>query len=693
MRKFWKVFISTLLVIMSMTCTVFAKVDLNIKTNGPEVIINGSSDHKLQNVMIQTWNGDKKYHIDIDKTDKDGNFNFKFKTVEDMDFNGKANVGGELKDFTFSTKAEVKVESIQLNKTNLELKEGNSEKLTVSITPENATNKNLIWKSSNEKVATVNEFGEVKAIKEGKAEIEVATEDGSKKDKCIVAVLKESGGSSSGGTSSGDSVSVYIRVEGYEETFVPRTKVNVKLFNLNPYLGPATGSSAEPSTGWDLNKFKNPTNAHAIAQLLKDRHIDFDLQDYGWGVYMAMIGGDREFNQGPMSGWMYSVNGKLPPVGAQGTTLRDGDEIVWYYGAYGFDNIFTTLKADKTSVKAGEEISLTLSGFRTVGAGGSGKVDEYGQVKENVSDATILVDGEEYKVDEKVVKTDENGKATIKFDSDGSYKLSVIRYKTTQGKKIDIVRPEPVVIKVGNGGGSSGGGSSAQAKKQEEKALIELQKKLDNIAITENELNIEKLGDKQIVIVSENIITSKAREADRIINSIKEKYTEAKLSDDVKIIPIKINNKESKNTIFRLNGSSASYLSDKEFGVKVSFNDSEIKLPSNKIKNVNLYENIEVRKNAVKEDIASKVVNSMSAEDKVASPVYNIELYKIGKDGEEEKLDLKGTRIGVKFNSSDFKNISKNSLKINFYDSKEKKFVVLKSKFIPESNMVVGEIK
>ncbi|WP_027626598.1 hypothetical protein, partial [Clostridium lundense] len=194
--------------------------------------------------------------------------------------------------------------------------------------------------------------------------------------------------------------------------------------------------------------------------------------------------------------------------------------------------------------------------------------------------------------------------------------------------------------------------------------------------------------------VSENIIASKVREADKIIESIKEKYTNVKLSDDVKIVPIKINDEGSKNTIFRLSGSTVNCLKNKEFGVRVSFKDSEIKLSYNKIKDVNLYENIEVRRNDVKEDVKNKVVNSISTERNIVSPVYNVELYKIGDDNKkEEKLDMKGTQIGVKFNSSDFKHISKKSLKINFYDSKEKKFILLKSKFVPERNMVVGEIK
>lgn len=78
----------------------------------------------------------------------------------------------------------------------------------------------------------------------------------------------------------------------------------------------------------------------------------------------------------------------------------------------------------------------------------------------------------------------------------------------------------------------------------------------------------------------------------------------------------------------------------------------------------------------------------------MSSSVYNIELYKISEDGKkEEKLDLKGAMIGVKFNSAEFKNISKKSLKINYYDSKAKKFIILKSKYVSDTNMVVGEIK
>ena len=81
---------------------------------------------------------------------------------------------------------EVEVSAIKLNKTSLTLKKGASEKLTASVTPSNATNKNLTWKSSNNSIVEVNS-GTVKAKKNGTATITVSTSNG-KKATCKVTV-------------------------------------------------------------------------------------------------------------------------------------------------------------------------------------------------------------------------------------------------------------------------------------------------------------------------------------------------------------------------------------------------------------------------------------------------------------------------------------------------------------------------
>lgn len=81
-----------------------------------------------------------------------------------------------------------KVTSVSLNKNNLPLDVGKSETLAATITPNNATNQNVTWESSNPSVATVDESGKVTAVAPGEATITVTTEDGSKTATCTVIV-------------------------------------------------------------------------------------------------------------------------------------------------------------------------------------------------------------------------------------------------------------------------------------------------------------------------------------------------------------------------------------------------------------------------------------------------------------------------------------------------------------------------
>ncbi len=106
----------------------------------------------------------------------------------------------------------VPVSQITLNKAETSISVGNSETLTATVAPENATNKALTWASSNEDVATVAPDGTVTAVKAGAATITATAADGSGKSAvCKVTVIggttpSQPGGStggSSGGSSSG----------------------------------------------------------------------------------------------------------------------------------------------------------------------------------------------------------------------------------------------------------------------------------------------------------------------------------------------------------------------------------------------------------------------------------------------------------------------------------------------------------
>ena len=87
-------------------------------------------------------------------------------------------------------KASVATTGISLNKTSAEMTVGDKLTLTATVTPSNASNKNVSWTSSNTSVATVSN-GTVTAVREGTATITAKTADGGKTASCVVTVYKK----------------------------------------------------------------------------------------------------------------------------------------------------------------------------------------------------------------------------------------------------------------------------------------------------------------------------------------------------------------------------------------------------------------------------------------------------------------------------------------------------------------------
>ncbi len=85
------------------------------------------------------------------------------------------------------TDSTVHVSSVSLNKNSTSIEAGSSETLTATVSPNNATNKNVTWSSSNTSVATVS-GGVISAKATGSATITVTTVDGSKTATCLVTV-------------------------------------------------------------------------------------------------------------------------------------------------------------------------------------------------------------------------------------------------------------------------------------------------------------------------------------------------------------------------------------------------------------------------------------------------------------------------------------------------------------------------
>lgn len=97
---------------------------------------------------------------------------------------------------TTSTSTDTSVKTIEVTGIEIitivnEMEKGDTKYLFTSITPDNATNKEVVWKSSDESIATVDSNGKVTAIKPGKVNITAQTSNG-KTDTVEVNVIEES---------------------------------------------------------------------------------------------------------------------------------------------------------------------------------------------------------------------------------------------------------------------------------------------------------------------------------------------------------------------------------------------------------------------------------------------------------------------------------------------------------------------
>ena len=181
----------------------------------------------------------------------------------------------------------VAVTGIEVTPTTVELKPGDTQVLTVSVLPENATDKTYTLSSSDESVATVTD-DVVTAVADGSAVITAVTADGDHKASVIVKVATPYDGivaSSAGAVFMGDQYGI-----GYDEVFVYLLSGDVRYSDMS--------LSGKGSALWlDLNlpgtgKAVLPAH-HYTAYIDEEQEMEYTFQagvDLGdWGVIGSFV--------------------------------------------------------------------------------------------------------------------------------------------------------------------------------------------------------------------------------------------------------------------------------------------------------------------------------------------------------------------------------------------------------------------
>lgn len=87
----------------------------------------------------------------------------------------------------------VPVDAIYIAEKNPQVEVGSTLSLTISFSPTTATNRKLVFSSSNEAVATVSDAGVITGVAAGNTSITVKSEDGGKQASTVVTVIPTQG--------------------------------------------------------------------------------------------------------------------------------------------------------------------------------------------------------------------------------------------------------------------------------------------------------------------------------------------------------------------------------------------------------------------------------------------------------------------------------------------------------------------
>ncbi len=149
----------------------------------------------------------------------------------------------------------------------------------------------LIWESSDENIAVVKD-GNVEAKKSGKAAITVRISGTEIKDTILITIVDEVQT-----IEVSTAIIVIDKDDNYEIKSVPKT-VTI-----------------------DKNKHSEGLTAFGALQATTDQ---YSASDSGWVTSIYGINGSEN------GGWMFSVNGVIPEVGAKQVKLQAGEKVIWF---------------------------------------------------------------------------------------------------------------------------------------------------------------------------------------------------------------------------------------------------------------------------------------------------------------------------------------------------------------------------
>lgn len=141
------------------------------------------------------------------------------------------------------------------------------------------------------------------------------------------------------------------------------------------------------------------------------------IEQTSWGPYLKKINEEEAHD---LIGWLYFVNFKMPMTGAADYILEPGDEVLWYFGDWGWKP--TKLTLAKQQVKSGSNVEA--------------KVEYFEDFWKPLAEAQIFVNSQTF-------TTDNDGEADLIINIPGIYQV--------WAEKSGYVRSNRIKLSVGEG--------------------------------------------------------------------------------------------------------------------------------------------------------------------------------------------------------------------------------------------------
>lgn len=220
-----------------------------------------------------------------------------------------------------------------------------------------------------------------------------------------------------------ETIPVKVRIEGYDKTIVPLTEIEIAPYDITHAVG-------QNGIG---NWYKKNDESLAIHAIVKGLEMQgYDVADrtkfnFGDGNFISNIDGLEMNSINPgMDGWMYFMNNEFTYYGIGQQELQPNDEITMFFTTnFGSVN-YSWFDQSYHTTRVNEDVTL---GLKTSDG--------------NISDAIILVNDQPFELNEKVIRTDDEGVAKLQFTEPGEYHVSA---KRMDGEFSDITRPYSKIV-------------------------------------------------------------------------------------------------------------------------------------------------------------------------------------------------------------------------------------------------------